>query len=47
MKKERFMQFASARRGQLKHEVAEARVIANYGIENDGHAGDWEGKSPA
>ncbi|MGI6468212.1 MAG: MOSC domain-containing protein [Syntrophomonadaceae bacterium] len=31
----------SPERGQLKHEVAEARVIANYGIENDGHAGDW------
>lgn len=31
----------SPERGQLKQEVAEARVIAGYGIENDGHAGDW------
>jgi MOSC domain-containing protein YiiM len=31
----------SAARGQLKKEVPEARVIENYGIENDGHAGDW------
>ncbi len=28
-------------RGQLKKEVPEAKVIANFGIENDGHAGDW------
>lgn len=32
----------SPERGQLKKEVLEARVIENYGIENDGHAGDWE-----
>lgn len=31
----------SPERGQLKKEVPEARVIENYGIENDGHAGDW------
>ncbi len=31
----------SPERGQLKYEVPEARVIKNYGIENDGHAGDW------
>jgi MOSC domain-containing protein YiiM len=31
----------SAERGQLKKEVSEARLIKNYGIENDGHAGDW------
>ena len=31
----------SPERGQIKQEVAEARVITNYGIENDGHAGDW------
>jgi MOSC domain-containing protein YiiM len=31
----------SAERGQLKKEVPEARLIKNYGIENDGHAGDW------
>jgi MOSC domain-containing protein YiiM len=28
-------------RGQLKKEVAEANVIENFGIENDGHAGEW------
>ncbi|MGI5922064.1 MAG: MOSC domain-containing protein [Syntrophomonadaceae bacterium] len=28
-------------RGQLKKEVPEANVIENFGIENDGHAGDW------
>jgi len=31
----------STARGQLKSEVPEAKVIENYGIENDGHAGDW------
>lgn len=31
----------SQERGQLKTEVPEANVITNYGIENDGHAGDW------
>lgn len=31
----------SSERGQLKKEVPEANLIANYGIENDGHAGDW------
>jgi len=31
----------AAERGQLKQEVAEARLIADFGIENDGHAGDW------
>jgi len=31
----------SPERGQLKKEVAEANFIENYGIENDGHAGDW------
>jgi len=31
----------SPERGQLKKEVPEANVIENYGIENDGHAGDW------
>ncbi len=31
----------SPERGQLKKEVSEAEVIANYGIKNDGHAGDW------
>ena len=31
----------SPERGQLKKEVPEADVIENYGIENDGHAGDW------
>lgn len=32
----------SHERGQLKKEVAEANIIEHYGIENDGHAGDWE-----
>lgn len=31
----------SSERGQLKKEVPEASFIAGYGIENDGHAGDW------
>lgn len=31
----------SPERGQLKKEVAQARVVENYGIENDGHAGEW------
>lgn len=31
----------SSERGQLKKEVPEANVIENYGIENDGHVGDW------
>lgn len=31
----------SPERGQLKEEASEANVIENYGIENDGHAGDW------
>ncbi len=31
----------SPERGQLKEEVPEAEVIANYGIKYDGHAGDW------
>ena len=31
----------SPERGELKKEVEEARIIENYGIENDGHAGEW------
>lgn len=31
----------SPERGQLKKEVTEAKVIEGYGIENDGHGGDW------
>ena len=31
----------SAERGQLKKEVLKAKLIENFGIENDGHAGDW------
>ena len=31
----------SSERGQLKKEVPEANLVENYGIENDGHAGDW------
>ncbi len=28
-------------RGQLKKEVSEANVISDFGIEGDGHGGDW------
>jgi len=28
-------------RGQLKKEVGSANAIADFGIENDGHAGNW------
>jgi len=28
-------------RGQLKKEISEANFIENFGIENDGHAGNW------
>ncbi|MDD4571385.1 MAG: MOSC domain-containing protein [Clostridia bacterium] len=31
----------SKERGKLKKEVAEANVIENHGLENDGHAGPW------
>ena len=31
----------SPERGQLKNEVPEANLIEGFGIENDGHAGDW------
>ncbi|AOY74559.1 MOSC domain-containing protein [Clostridium formicaceticum] len=31
----------SPERGQLKKEVVDADVIENYGIEKDGHAGEW------
>lgn len=31
----------STERGQLKTEVPEADLIKDHGIENDGHAGDW------
>ena len=31
----------SPERGQLKKEVPQANLIANYGIEGDGHAGEW------
>ncbi len=31
----------SPERGQLKKEVVEVNIIENYGIENDGHAGEW------
>ncbi len=31
----------SAQRGELKHEVESAVFIENFGIEGDGHAGDW------
>lgn len=32
----------SPERGQLKKEVIEANVLENFGIEKDGHAGEWE-----
>ncbi|MEA1961197.1 MAG: MOSC domain-containing protein [Bacillota bacterium] len=31
----------SAERAVLKKEVPQARMIENFGIENDGHAGEW------
>jgi MOSC domain-containing protein YiiM len=31
----------SPERGQLKKETPKALLIENFGIENDGHAGDW------
>jgi len=31
----------SPERGQLKKEILEANLIENFGIEGDGHAGDW------
>jgi MOSC domain-containing protein YiiM len=31
----------SPERGQLKKEIPEATCIEGFGIENDGHAGDW------
>lgn len=31
----------NAERGKLKQEVPEANVIENFGIEQDGHGGDW------
>ncbi len=31
----------SLERGQLKQEIEEAEVITGFGIQNDGHAGEW------
>ncbi len=31
----------SPERGQLKKEISQSHLIENYGLENDGHAGDW------
>ena len=31
----------SEKRGTQKHEVSEAKLIADWGIENDAHAGRW------
>ena len=31
----------SEKRGTQKHEVPEIRLVANYGISGDAHAGDW------
>lgn len=32
----------SARRGELKKEIAEAIIVEGFGIEGDGHGGDWD-----
>ena len=32
----------SIERGQLKKEVTQVNIIENFGIENDGHAGEWD-----
>ena len=32
----------SARRGELKKEIEEARIVEGVGIEGDGHGGDWD-----
>lgn len=32
----------SEKRGQLKAEVPEANLVRNHGVENDGHAGEWD-----
>lgn len=32
----------SARRGELKKEIAEANIVEGFGIEGDGHGGDWD-----
>lgn len=32
----------SARRGELKKEITEATIVEGFGIEGDGHGGDWE-----
>ena len=33
-----------AQRGELKKEIPEALFIENFGIQGDGHAGDWDAK---
>lgn len=32
----------SPRRGELKKEIAVAHILEGYGIEGDGHGGDWD-----
>lgn len=32
----------SQRRGELKKEIDAANIIAGFGIEGDGHGGDWD-----
>ena len=32
----------SGRRGELKKEIAEANIVEGFGIEGDGHGGDWD-----
>lgn len=32
----------SQKRGELKNQVDEGRLIENFGLENDGHGGHWD-----
>ena len=32
----------SVRRGELKKEIPEANIVEGFGIEGDGHGGDWD-----
>ena len=32
----------SEKRGELKKEIATANIIEGFGIEGDGHGGDWD-----
>ena len=35
----------SVRRGELKKEIPEANIVEGFGIEGDGHGGDWDKSS--